>query len=459
MMFDYRGWELLKPKIFLNILQLFIFLASFIFVMEEQRIKNKDTVLSLIINLYFIIFVLLVSLYFFYKTRGLYDQGDYNLSKQGDFNLRYNEICAAHERINSFLIWDGQIISDKYIGFERPDKILQKDANQCKMVVHAYPPWHITFFFFYGWIPRGIMNIIFLLTNCIIVIILFFYLLYYCLLNRYNIYCFIIIIWGMSLYFQAHIKLCLSVGNYCIIIAGLSVVFYWLLEHKKQSLAGVIWALMMIKPQVSMLFFWPLFFAKQWKTICVAVITCIIATFFPAYLFKQSPIELILEIPKIGAPYCFYAEYSGPLLSIVNKLFGSNSIIIATIIGFCLCGVLCFFSKHYNKWWQKCLPVMLVIPYWTYAQRMDWLIGWNVILAILLVIIHRSPFINLQDSKITRFFFIIEFGISLLFSLVLLMPRSKPHQVHSIIDFIIHLSIAIVIIINGYKSRNNIVVQ
>ncbi len=430
--------------------------------MEEQKrkkyIKNKDKLLSLIINLHLFIFILLVSLYFSHRMKGLYDQGDYNRSKQGDFNLRYNEICAAHDRINSFLIWDGQINSDKYIGFERPDKVLQKETNQYKMVVHAYPPWHITFFYFYGWIPRGIMNVIFLLANCILVLMLFACLLYYCKSNNYKICYFIVIIWAMSLYFQVHIKSCLTVGNYCIIIAGLSVVFYWLLEHKKQSLAGVIWALMMIKPQVSMLFFWPLFFAKQWKTICVAVITCLIATFIPAYLFKQSPIDLILEIPKIGAPYCFYAEYSGPLLSVVNKLFGPNSI-IATIIGFCLCGVLCLFSKHYNKWWQKCFPVMLVIPYWTYAQRMDWLIGWNVILAILLVIIHRSPFTNLQDSKIIRMFFIIEFGVSLLFSFVLLMPRSKPNQVHSIIDFIIHLSVAIVIIIDGYKSRHKIVVQ
>ncbi len=424
---------------------------------RQISINNDIKWLSIIVYIHLFIICIFVGIYFSHKARGLYDQGDYNLSRQGDFNLRYNEICAAHERINSFLVWEGKLTSTKFIGFERPDKDVLNENNQPKMAVHAYPPWHITYFYFYGWIPRGIMNILFLLVNCIIVLILFSCLLYYCISKKFNVTSFLIITWGILLYFQAHIKSTLTVGNYCIIIAALSLVFYWALDKKKQFIAGIVWAIMMIKPHVVVLFFWPLFFAKQWKTICVAVITCLLSILFPAYLFKQSPIDLIFEIPKIGAPYCQDITFGSPLLTLAYKLFGANYIIITAMVGFALCGLLSFFTQKYSQWWQKCLPVMLVIPYWTYAQRMDWLIGWNVMLVIFLVIIQKSPFSNLHDSKVIRLFFTFLLGVALLFSVVLIIPQSKPNVMHRIIDFIIHLSVVIAIIVNDYKSRHDIV--
>lgn len=193
---------------------------------------------------------------------------------------------------------------------------------------------------------------------------------------------------------------CLRLGNYSILIATLSLALYWALERKHQILAGMIWAVMLVKPHVAALFFWPLLFSKCYKTICVAALTLTLATTLPACLYGQSPLELLLEVPKIGAPYIdAKSRFCGPWMQFMLRKFGDHGTFVMAAVGSALCGLLSFCTRNYKHWWMKTIPATAIIPYWTYYQEMDFIIGWNVILVIALAIV-REPS-SLMDALAT----------------------------------------------------------
>lgn len=77
---------------------------------------------------------------------------------------------------------------------------------------------------------------------------------------------------------------CFYYGNYGFILLLFSVLMYESLVRGKQIYAGLSWAIMMIKPNVSILFFWPLLFQKKYVAIGVAIAIFLLATLWPAYV-------------------------------------------------------------------------------------------------------------------------------------------------------------------------------
>ena len=51
------------------------------------------------------------------------------------------------------------------------------------------------------------------------------------------------------------------------------------------------------------LFFFPLLFGRKYKVILLAGAICFVATLWPAWVYRTSPFELILQVPKIAAYY------------------------------------------------------------------------------------------------------------------------------------------------------------
>ena len=98
--------------------------------------------------------------------------------------------------------------------------------------------------------------------------------------------------------------------NYGLVILGWTLLLYFALDSNHNILAGVIYSFIMIKPQIGILLFFPLLFNRKYKTIAFAVAICLIETCFTSCMLHKSPVELILQIPKIGAPFdkVFLAE-------------------------------------------------------------------------------------------------------------------------------------------------------
>ena len=93
-----------------------------------------------------------------------------------DLQLRRNEICCAHQGVNSFRIWTRETTLSGFTPITRPDmENLPRAPGDA--VVHAYPPWHTAMFYFYGWLPEqmclSLMSVVFglclffILSECV----------------------------------------------------------------------------------------------------------------------------------------------------------------------------------------------------------------------------------------------------------------------------------------------------
>ncbi|MBQ7175922.1 MAG: DUF2029 domain-containing protein, partial [Victivallales bacterium] len=219
-----------------------------------------------------------------------------NLQKPGDLELRYNESLCAHRGINPFKIWNRELRHNDFRGLVRPDR--QNDNDKNKRMVHAYPPWHTVYTWFYGDLPWSFVVAIMYFMCGISVATLCCRL----MTMQPNSYCTFYWSWNLLFIFPAMVS-CLVWGNYGIVCAGLLLIIAKLFRTSHQIALGVAWGIMMIKPQIATLLIFPLLFTKKILAVFTAIVICAFSTLFLAYIYSESPISLIMQIPQIGAPY------------------------------------------------------------------------------------------------------------------------------------------------------------
>jgi hypothetical protein len=216
-----------------------------------------------------------------------------------DLQLRRNEICCAHQGVNSFRIWTRETTLPGFTPITRPDmENLPRAPGDA--VVHAYPPWHTAMFYFYGWLPEqmclSLMSVVFglclffIVSECVRISKAHF--------EHYGLAV------GLSLsiisYFVAQ---CFVFLNYGVLVLAAFFLMNRALEKGHDVAAGLCWSVMMVKPQVGLLFVWPLFWHRHYRTIVTATVVCLVATFLTSMQVHESMIDLILQIPQIGKPY------------------------------------------------------------------------------------------------------------------------------------------------------------
>ncbi len=300
-----------------------------------------------------------------------------------DIRYRHNEISCSHTGVNPFRIWNHEIESDKYQGISRPD--FKKTIQQNKLFVHAYPPWHTTFFWFYGWMTQN---------TCVAIVMLlcvasFVFGITYFKKYSPNKADEKIFFWGLLIMGLANPSASLfSTGNYGCLLLLASILLVEMLRRNCDVVSGVLWAFMMIKPQVGLLFFWPIIMQKKYLTVGVAIIVCLLATLWPAYVYGESPLTLILQTSQIGAPYI--KADKAHLIGFAYKSMGENGIIVWMGICFLVCGLLSYLLRRRSSWLIRIMPVLLIFPYWTYSQGHDYLVLWPLYILFSYSLIYRE---------------------------------------------------------------------
>ena len=304
-----------------------------------------------------------------------------------DARLRRNEICCAHQGVNSFRIWNRETALLGFTPLPRGDKADVPHAADDAMV-HAYPPWHTSMFYWYGWLSerahRVLLTLFFWACLCFIV--------WECVKlakARFENYWFVV---GLSFASIAYyIDKCFIVLNYGVFILALFFLMNRALEKNHNILAGLAWAVMMIKPQVGLLFVWPLFWKRHYLTIVTAVVICLVETVVTSFLVHESVIDLILQVPQIGGPYP-----KGLIAGCLKPILGSAAPIVVMATFFILTGLATWGLRKYRDFLVCCIPVMLAIPVWTYSQPHD-----CVILLPALIILLGNIFEMQKSSKWT----------------------------------------------------------
>ena len=308
-----------------------------------------------------------------------------------DLRLRRNEVRCAHQGVNSFRIWIRETTLPGFVPLAHPDheKVPKKSANDG--FVHAYPPWHAAFFWFYGWISErlcvSLMSVVFGLCLAFIG----------CEAVRISRERFrpeeVGLASALALALCAYAATqCFFLLNYGVLILTAFLLMNKALEKNRTILAGLAWAVMMIKPQVGLLFVWPLFWHRRYLTIVTAAVVCLAGTLFTSFAVHESVIDLILQVPEIGRPYG-----SGFMMNrIIRPIVGEGAGLWAPALFFVAVGYATWIMRKETDFLACCVPVALVIPIWTYAQGHD-----RVILLTTLIILAGRFFTTRRLDALT----------------------------------------------------------
>ena len=283
-----------------------------------------------------------------------------------DLRLRRNEIRCAHQGVNSFRIWNREVELSGFVPLNRPDK---EDVRRGPgdVVVHAYPPWHTTMFWFYGWLPE---------TFCVSLMSVLFGVCLWLVASecariskaRFEKDGGLVAVLALTLVLCYACR-CYLLMNYGVLILAALLVMNRALEKGHEVAAGLCWAVMMLKPQVGVLFFWPLFWHRRYVAIVVATVVCLGATFATSLILHESVVDLLLQLPLIGKPYAGFtpARFLRPIL-------GESAMLLAMPVFFALVGFLTWLVRGRHDFAWSCVPVVVMVPVWTYCLPYDYVI-------------------------------------------------------------------------------------
>lgn len=282
-----------------------------------------------------------------------------------DLTVRHNEIECIRTGVDPFDIFERKISSEVYRGIFRPDK--PEEPKDGRKIVHSYPAWHMAFFWWNNYVPRNLCIVLMLIVNiCSLIWVCKWISRKYQRSDTVHLVQDILFLLVMMLY---PFFCVFETLNYGLLLIGSLLLLFLALRCKYEILAGIAFAFIMIKPQVGVVLLLPLFFNKWYKTIAVAGAICIIGTLFTARELNKSPIELILQIPLIGAPF-----YKGFYTAMAIKMFGYAGGFVSMGVFLLIAATGCFLVRNAEEIWVRFLPALAIIPFWTYSLHHDWFI-------------------------------------------------------------------------------------
>lgn len=282
-----------------------------------------------------------------------------------DLTLRHNESLCAHTRVNPYHVWNGDVVSQKFQAFDGPES---ECPSSPKMKVHCYPPWHIVLTWFYGSLPlTAVIEYFYTLTGVALLTLLMAFVLG--VRKESKLLCGAIILFETIL----GATRCYFIGNYGILLAALLLLLIFLLKKDRWFFAGVVWSLILVKPQVGALLCVPLLIQKKYKTVVVTAAICLGSTFLLANHYGESALDLLLQVPKIGAKYNLGVDF-------VSAFFTGSIRAYAMPVWSLVCLGLCVWHswrlRDSESYSLKFAPAAFFFMYWTYCNGGDKAFGW-----------------------------------------------------------------------------------
>ena len=275
-----------------------------------------------------------------------------------------------------------------------------------EMVLLPNAPWAYSFALPICWLPRPHALFVFTILE-FIGVILTLYLLYLFYNKELNNVLY-------SLFFTSFtiagvIRKDLSVGNYVLFCAlGVCLMIYFL-NKNKQFWAGLAWGLVMIKPQLGVLLFIPLFLKKQYICIITAVLFCCLLSLIPCYFINENPIKLFFQTTELGAQLAADTDRGG-LFLLFYKLKNIPIEIVYKVAFWTGVVLVCIFSwnvRKSNNWLVLLTPTAVYTSFWVYANLC------NLIMCIFIITLLAIIIVNAETPIIKLSAFIL-WGISIL---------------------------------------------
>lgn len=319
-----------------------------------------------------------------------------------DFRLRYNEVEVSHRGVNPYKIWNGDTTLAGYRPWLRPgidtvddnhtgESYFSEDDGTRPVI--GYAPWHTTFFWWYGWVPRIVAQYLIFVLYELIAVALVLYLLR----------------WqpgeplGKLLYWLClasnvagpYVHCCMSL-NYGVLLIPAFIVLYESFKRGRgilpQLVGGLAFALIMVKPQIGVLVALPLLCGRRFLTVGFAALLCVLGTLWPAYVYGESPLELILQIPKYGLPFVsHFVDWWQSFGNVVQALLGMRAFTVWSALCYLACAVLSFLFRQSPSIMVRFLPAIAAVSVWNYGNKADNAFLWPLLFALVLMLLGRGP--------------------------------------------------------------------
>lgn len=293
-----------------------------------------------------------------------------------DFNLRMNELGCVLEGVNPFRVWNEEITLPPYVS-NLPKKEV---PTGCVEPVNAYAPWAYTYMMPFSFFQKPIAWSIYCVLMCFAILFLMYFTSFFknsefdrhgrVLLASIPFITVSYLLWSN-----------VSVGNFIVFVLLFSVLMALALSRKRELLAGVFWALAMIKPQSAVLFAVPLLMRRRWSTCFVACGLCLAASLLPAYLCEESVVDLVFHGPAANAELF---DGCGTWPKFLCGIFGERGDIISgLVVGMSLCLVMTWLLRKENDWLVYMMPAAVCASCWTYTQAYSHAMCWFLAYAII----------------------------------------------------------------------------
>ena len=283
-----------------------------------------------------------------------------------DFNLRMNELVCVRQGVNPYAVWHGDVKLKPFYANTHKGPV----PEGCTKQVNAYAPWAYVYMLPISLLPAGAEWSVYclLIALCVVGV--------GALAAREDtsnagwalVTAVPLLVIGYPLFASC------SVGNFGVFALFGAVLMAWALNRGLWWLAGLGWALAMVKPQLGLLFAIPLLLRGRFAACVVAGGVCLAATFAMSVALKTSVVDLLLQGPAANTEF-FHGCGTWP--KFLCETFGVEyDILIGMGVGAIVCVVLTWMIRKELDWFILLMPAAICGCCWTYASNYCQVMGW-----------------------------------------------------------------------------------
>lgn len=282
-----------------------------------------------------------------------------------DFAHRCNEVHCVLDGINPYDVAYGVIDSPKYTTVLGPSAPFWKKGLKA---VGGYPPWVYTFFSGFAALPFRVSFLIYAGIEILALVVLAgvgFRLALNGGFSRISALAIagtpFLLAWPIGSQFTIH--------NLGVVQLLFLVFMAEALNHKRDVVAGVFFALFASKPHLALPLGLVLLLHRKWKTVVTAGLICVVASLPPAVVLRVSPISLMLDVVTRHADHDLGAialipEKLSPWLKNILSAQGLTLLMLLVSSAFVASWSAALY--HRPNWYERLAPAVIMAPLWTY---------------------------------------------------------------------------------------------
>lgn len=310
-----------------------------------------------------------------------------------DFHMRMNEAQCVREGIDPFDVWSGKIAKMPYVPNNRHD-LWTSERNE---FINAYTPWSYPLVIPLTFLPRTVAWRVYY-TFMILCVVALGYMGFLLGWREFGSVCAGMLVSTFALSIPYAMNYNLLAGNYCILITVAIVGMAMALKNGKDSLAGILWAIAMIKPQMAIYLAIPLLLKRKFFVCFVAAAICLFLLGISSYLCGASPLKLICEATE-GSSFWFKGSGLVPydfLMNLERHGVSKDAIIaVSGMIGVGVCVVVTWIVRNASDWFVLFVPATICAVTCNYAN------GYNFCVCSVFLIAMASSILSSRRPLIT----------------------------------------------------------